>query len=272
MILRDKIAEAVQYLDLDRPPEFAIVLGTGLGGLTDRMEVVKKFPYGDIPHFAPSTVISHSGDLVYGLLEKRPVIAMEGRLHYYEGYSMQDITFPIRVMSALGAKSLVVSNAAGGLDPQFQCGDIMLIDDHINMMGDNPLIGPNDESMGPRFPDMSQPYDKAFLELAEKVALSAGIRLHRGTYVALTGPCLETRAEYRYLRAAGAEAVGMSTVPEVIVGVHLGMRILGLSIITDICIPDALEPLTVEDVISAAKSTEPMMTEVVRRFVAAARL
>ena len=145
MILREKIAEAVQYLALDRPPEFAIVLGTGLGGLTDRMEVLQKFPYGEIPHFAPSTVISHSGDLVYGLLEKRPVIAMEGRLHYYEGYSMQEITFPIRVMSALGAKSLVVSNAAGGLDPQFQCGDIMLIDDHINLMGDNPLIGPNDD-------------------------------------------------------------------------------------------------------------------------------
>ncbi len=272
MTLREKVDEAVRSLALERPPEFGVVLGTGLGGLTERMDIIRKIPYDQIPHFARSTVTSHSGDLVYGLLEKRPVIAMEGRLHYYEGYSMQEITFPVRVMGALGAKSLIVSNAAGGLDPQFQQGDIMLIDDHINLMGDNPLIGPNDESMGPRFPYMSQPYDKAFLELAEKVALSAGIRLHRGTYAALTGPCLETRAEYRYLRAAGAEAVGMSTVPEVIVGVHMGLRILGLSIITDLCIPDALEPLTLDDVIATAKSTEPMMTEVVRRFVAAARL
>lgn len=272
MNLREKIDEAVRAIALEGRPEFAVVLGTGLGGLTDRMDVIRKIPYDEIPHFAKSTVISHRGELVYGLLEKRRVVAMEGRLHYYEGYSMEEITFPVRVMAALGAKALIVSNAAGGLDPQFQRGDIMLIDDHINLMGDNPLVGPNDESLGPRFPDMSMPYDSAFMELAEKVALSAGIRLRRGTYVALTGPCLETRAEYRYLRAAGAEAVGMSTVPEVIVGVHMGLRILGLSIITDLCIPDALEPLTVEEVIATAKSTEPMMTEVVRRFVSAARV
>ncbi|HLY74244.1 MAG TPA: purine-nucleoside phosphorylase, partial [Planctomycetota bacterium] len=250
----------------------AIILGTGLGGLADAIQTEKKIPYENIPYFARSTVASHKGDLVLGTLEGRRVVAMEGRFHAYEGYTMDQITFPVRVMRALGARALVVSNACGGLNPSYGKGDLMLIDDHINLMGMNPLIGPNDDSLGPRFPDMCHPYDPQFLALAEKIATEEKIPARRGVYAALTGPCLETRAEYKFLRVIGADVVGMSTVPEVIVGVHGGFRILGVSIVTDICIPETLEPVQIQDIIRTANEAEPRMTRLLRRFVAQAKV
>jgi len=272
MTLHSRIDEAVQAIGTALRPEIGIILGTGLGGLAAAIQVEKKIPYEAIPHFARSTVTSHKGDLVVGTLEGRRVVAMEGRFHAYEGYTMDQITFPVRVMRALGARALVVSNACGGLNPSYGKGDLMLIDDHINLLGMNPLIGPNDDTLGPRFPDMSRPYDPEFLSLAEKIGSEEKIPVRRGVYVALTGPCLETRAEYRFLRVIGADVVGMSTVPEVIVGVHAGFRILGVSIVTDICIPETLEPVKVEDIIRVANEAEPRMTKLLRRFVAQARL
>ncbi len=272
MSLKARIDEALKAIGAAAAPEFAIILGTGLGGLADAIKVDKKISYESIPHFAKSTVASHKGDLVVGTLEGRRVIAMEGRFHAYEGYTMDQITFPVRVMRALGAKALVVSNACGGLNPSYGKGDLMLIDDHINMLGMNPLIGPNDETLGPRFPDMCRPYDPEFLALAEKIAAEEKIPARRGVYVALTGPCLETRAEYRFLRAVGADVVGMSTVPEVIVGVHGGFRILGVSIVTDICIPETLTPVDIKEIIHTANQAEPKMTLLLRRFVAQAKL
>lgn len=272
MILKEHVDEAVRAIGAEAAPEFAIILGTGLGGLAEAIRVEKKVPYEAIPHFARSTVASHKGDLVVGTLEGRRVVAMEGRFHAYEGYTMDQITFPVRVMRAMGAKALVVSNACGGLNPSYGKGDLMLIDDHINLMGLNPLIGPNDEALGPRFPDMSRPYDPEFLSLAEKIAAEEKIAARRGVYVALTGPCLETRAEYRFLRAVGADVVGMSTVPEVIVGVHGGFRILGISIVTDICIPETLAPVDIKEIIHTANEAQPKMTRLLRRFIAHAKL
>jgi len=272
MTLKTRIDDAVKAIGAAAAPEVGIILGTGLGGLAAAIQVEKKIPYESIPHFAKSTVTSHKGDLVLGRLEGRRVVAMEGRFHAYEGYTMDQITFPVRVMRALGAKALVVSNACGGLNPSYGKGDLMLIDDHINMMGANPLIGPNDDSLGPRFPDMSHPYDREFLALAERIAAEEKIPAKRGVYVALPGPCLETRAEYRFLRVVGADVVGMSTVPEVIVGVHGGFRILGVSIVTDICIPETLEPVAVEDIIRIANEAEPRMTQLLRRFVAQVKI
>lgn len=272
MSLKTKIDDAVKAIGASAAPEFGIILGTGLGGLADAIQVEKKIPYESIPHFARSTVTSHKGDLVLGTLEGRRVVAMEGRFHAYEGYTMDQITFPVRVMRALGAKALVVSNACGGLNPAYGKGDLMLIDDHINMLGSNPLVGPNDDSLGPRFPDMSRPYDFEFLALAEKIAAEEKIAARRGVYVALTGPCLETRAEYRFLRTIGADVVGMSTVPEVIVGVHGGLRILGVSIVTDICIPETLAPVDIKEIIHVANEAEPKMTRLLRRFVAQAKV
>jgi purine-nucleoside phosphorylase len=272
MNLKTRIDEAVKAIGVAAAPEFGIILGTGLGGLAAAIQVEKKIPYESIPHFAKSTVTSHKGDLVVGTLEGRRVVAMEGRFHAYEGYTMDQITFPVRVMRAMGAKALVVSNACGGLNPAYGKGDLMLIDDHINLLGMNPLIGPNEESLGPRFPDLCRPYDPEFLALAEKIGAEEKIQTRRGVYVALTGPCLETRAEYKFLRIIGADVVGMSTVPEVIVGIHGGFRILGVSIVTDICIPETLTPVDIKEIIHTANEAEPKMTRLLRRFVAQAKV
>jgi purine-nucleoside phosphorylase len=223
--------------------------------------------YGDIPHFPVSTVESHHGKLIFGTLGKKPVVAMQGRFHSYEGYTLQQVTFPVRVMHFLGVQTLLISNAAGGMNPQFSRGSIMVITDHINLLGDNPLIGPNDDSLGPRFPDMSEPYSRSLIALAEDIALDLRIRVERGVFVAVSGPNLETRAEYRFLRLIGADAVGMSTVPENIVANHMGMKVLGFSIITDECFPDALQPANVEDIIAVATKTEPKLTAIMKGVV-----
>lgn len=250
-----------------RTPEVAIILGTGLGGLADDIEVETEIGYEELPNFPLSTVESHRGRLLCGTLGGRTVIAMQGRFHRYEGYSLQQVTFPVRVLRALGAETLIVSNACGGMHPLWEAGDVMLIADHINMLGDNPLIGPNDETLGPRFPDMSVPYDADLRALARRVAIEAGVVLREGVYVAVPGPNLETRAEYRFLRTIGADVVGMSTVPEVIVARHGGMRVLGLSIITDLCLPDALEPTDLQDILRVARDAEPKLRAVVRGVV-----
>src|SRR5213083_423806 len=244
-------------------PDVAIILGTGLGALADEVTVETRIPYGEIPGFPLSTVESHAGQLLVGTLAGRRVAAMQGRFHRYEGYSLEQIAFPVRVLRRLGARTLVVSNACGGMHPLWSPGDLMLIADHINLLGDNPLVGPNDDTLGPRFPDMSQPYDELLRALARQVALDERIVLREGVYVAVAGPNLETRAEYRMLRALGADVVGMSTVPEVIAAVHLGMRVLGVSIITDQCLPDALAPASVEQIIAVARAAEPRLTALI---------
>ena len=248
--------------------QVAIVLGTGLGALADEIAVEQTIDYRDLPNFPLSTVESHSGRLLCGTLSGKSVIAMQGRFHRYEGYSLQQVTFPIRVLRALGAETLIVSNACGGMHPLWAPGDLMLIADHLNLLGDNPLIGPNDEAMGPRFLDMSVPYDVGLRQIAREIAAANGITLREGVYAAVQGPSLETRAEYRFLRSVGADVVGMSTVPEVIVARHGGMRVLGLSIITDQCLPDALEPATVSRIIDVARAAEPHLTAVVKGVIA----
>src|SRR4051812_27154527 len=245
-------------------PRVGIILGTGLGGLVEEVEAEATLAYGEIPHFPQPTVVSHAGRLVCGRLAGKTVVAMEGRFHYYEGYSLKQITLPVRVMKALGCEVLLVSNACGGMNPNFGKGDLMVIEDHINLLGDNPLIGKNDDRLGPRFPDMCWPYDRQLLALARQMALEEKIVCHQGVFVAVPGPNLETRAEYRFLRAIGADVVGMSTVPEVLVAIHAGMQVLGLSIITDMCLPDALEPATVERIIAVANRAEPQLTTLVR--------
>jgi len=267
--LYDKIQEACQVIRQrwTGQPTVGIILGTGLGGFAEDIHAEASLPYGDIPHFPHSTVKSHAGRLVCGQLAGKTVMAMEGRFHFYEGYSLQQITFPVRVMKALGCRTLIVSNACGGMNPQWAKGDLMLIEDHINLLGDNPLIGKNDDRLGPRFPDMTHPYDLDLLALAQRIALEERIVHHKGVFVAVSGPNLETRAEYRFLRNIGADVVGMSTVPEVIVGVHCGLRILGLSVITDICLPDALEPVALEEIIAVANQAEKKLRVLVRRVV-----
>ena len=245
-------------------PDVAIVLGTGLGGLASEIDVAATVDYADIPGFPLSTVESHAGRLLCGSLGGKTVVAMQGRFHRYEGYSLQQVTFPIRVLRALGAETLVVSNACGGMREEWAPGDLMLIADHINLMGDNPLVGENDDRLGVRFPDMSAPYDAALRALARQVAKEQGTVLREGVYVAVTGPNLETRAEYRMLRTLGADVVGMSTVPEVIVAVQGGMRVLGLSIITDQCIPETLVPADLETIIATAGRAEPRLTALVQ--------
>jgi purine-nucleoside phosphorylase len=247
----------------DAMPEVALILGTGLGGLASEIDVQSEIGYEQIPGFPLSTVETHAGRLLIGALGGKTVVAMQGRFHRYEGYTMQQITFPVRVMRALGAGSLVVSNACGGMHHLWNAGELVLISDHINLLGDNPLVGPNDESLGPRFPDMSQPYDAGLREIARLVATDLKITLREGVYVAVTGPNLETAAEYRFLRAIGADVVGMSTVPEVIVAVHAGMRAVGVSIVTDMCLPDALEPADIDEIIATAQAAEPSLTRLV---------
>lgn len=254
-----QIEEAVSVIrrHWNHIPHAGIVLGTGLGPLVRQIEDQVLIDYQEIPHFLRSTATSHRGRLVCGTLNGVPVMAMEGRFHMYEGYPLKQITFPVRVMKAMGAKLLVVSNAAGGMNPFHKAGEIVVIDDHINLMGDNPLIGVNDDRLGPRFPDMSEPYDQALIEKALEVARINNIVAHKGVFVAVAGPNLETRAEYRFLRAIGADVVGMSTVPEVIVAVHCGLRVVGFSVITDMCLPDALEAADVSKIIAVANNAEP---------------
>ena len=264
----DKISEACAAIAAQWPhkPAVGIILGSGLGGVTAALTDKVTIPYESIPHFAKSTAHGHAGQLVCGLFDGVPVVVMEGRMHAYEGYPLAQITFPVRVVRRLGAELLVVTNACGGLNPQFRTGDLMVIDDHINLMNDNPLVGINDDRLGPRFPDMSAPSTPILIDQALAVARKENFVAHRGVYVAVTGPNLETRAEYRFLRVIGADVVGMSTVPEVIVAVHAGMKVLGISVITDMCLPDALEVATVEKILAVARSAEPKL----RALVAAA--
>ncbi|PIE76697.1 purine-nucleoside phosphorylase [bacterium DOLJORAL78_65_58] len=242
-------------------------LGTGLGDLGGEIDAACVIPYGDIPHFVESTATSHQGNLVLGTLAGRRVMAMQGRVHYYEGYSMQQVSLPVRVMKALGAHNLLISNAVGGLNPHFACGDIVVITDHINLMGDNPLIGPNDERLGPRFPDMSQPYDRGYVATMEQVALEGGIPLKKAVFVAVAGPNLETAAEYRMLRVLGADTVGMSTVPENLAAIHGGMKVVGLQVITDMGLPDNLHPANVEAIIKVANQAQPRLKALVTGFL-----
>lgn len=248
-------------------PRFGIILGTGLGNLAGQVEDSQSIPYQEIPHFMPSTTEGHAGNLVFGKLGGQDIVAMQGRVHFYEGHSMQAITFPVRVMKALGADSLIVSNAAGGMNPQYHPGDLVAIVDHINLMGDNPLIGPNDERLGDRFPDMSEPYDRRYLELCEQVALEHKLHLHRGVFVAVAGPNLETAAEYRFLRQIGADVVGMSLVPEVLVAKHSGLRVLALTVVTDECFPDCLKAADVAKIIKTANEAEPLLSRLVVDFL-----
>ena len=267
--LRDKINETVKFLrrKTDVEPQIGIILGTGLGALVEDIEVDLEIPYEEIPNFPVSTVEFHAGKLIFGKLGDKNIVAMQGRFHIYEGYSMKQITFPVRVMKFLGVHTLIVSNACGGINADMKPGTIMLMKDHINLLGDNPLIGENDNSLGPRFPDMSEPYSRELIELAENIATENNIEITKGVYAALSGPSLETAAEYKFLRIIGADVVGMSTIPEDIVAVHMGMRVLGLSVITDACVPEKLKPANIPEIIRIAKETEPRLTMLIRRVV-----
>ena len=266
---RKKIKETVSFIQtkIDHSPEIGIILGTGLGGLVGEINISTEISYDKIPNFPISTVESHAGKLIFGELQNKRVMVMQGRFHYYEGYSMEQIVFPVRIMKQLGIKILLISNAGGGMNPQFKKGDLMVIADHINLLGTNPLIGQNLDEYGPRFPDMSEPYSKRLIELAEQVALENRIPLRKGVFVAVPGPSLETKAEYRFLRAIGADTVGMSTVPEDIVAVQSGMEVLGISVITDECFPDALKPVNVQEIIEVANKAEPKLTKILKNVV-----
>jgi purine-nucleoside phosphorylase len=248
-------------------PKIGIIIGTGLGGLEADIQKDCVLPYQDLPHFPLATVESHSGHLIGGKLSGKTVVAMAGRFHQYEGYSLQQVTFPVRVMKALGVQTVIVSNVSGGMNPQYSKGDLMLIEDHINLLGDNPLIGKNDDRLGPRFPDMCNAYDRELLQVAGEVCRNERIAFQKGVYVAVTGPNLETRAEYRFLRGIGADVVGMSTVPEVIVCRHAGIRVLGISVVTDMCLPDALAPLSLADILAVASKAEERLRRVVTKVV-----
>ncbi|MCX6173283.1 MAG: purine-nucleoside phosphorylase [Ignavibacteriales bacterium] len=267
--LTEMINETLEVIrkKTDKNYEVGIILGTGLGGLVKDISVEHEIDYSDLPHFPLSTVESHQGKLIFGKIGGKNVVAMQGRFHFYEGYTMQQITYPVRVMKFLGVKNLLVSNACGGMNPIYQRGDIMLMIDHINLLGDNPLVGKNENDLGPRFPDMSEPYNLELIKLAEQVALENKVKVQKGVYVAVPGPNLETKAEYRFLRAIGADVVGMSTIPENIVANHMGMKVLGLSIITDECFPDALKPAKVEEIIAAAMAAEPKMTLIMKEVI-----
>ena len=251
-------------------PETGVILGTGLGDFADALELETMMPFAEIPHFPVSTVESHAGELHLGRLAGRPVAVMKGRVHYYEGYTMREVAFPVRVLRALGCGTLVLTNAVGGMNPDMPPGSLVVTTDHINLMGDNPLVGPNDDELGPRFPDMSEPYARALVALAERVALDLGIALQRGVMVAVPGPNLETAAEYRFLRAVGADIVGMSLVPENLAAVHGGQRVLALNVVTDTCLPDALTPASIPEILACAGRAAPtlirLVTEVIRRL------
>lgn len=267
--LLERIDMAVKgiHRQTEMVPQVAIILGTGLGRLAEKVKGGAKIPYDEIPHFPTPTSPSHAGRLHVGELAGKPAAMMEGRFHYYEGYSLGDVTFAVRVMKGLGARVLIISNASGGLNLKFQKGDLVFIADHINLMGVNPLIGPNDNRLGIRFPDMIEPYSKRLIGLAERAAKKLKLTTHQGVYVGVTGPCLETRAEYRFLRNAGADLVGMSTVPEVIVGVHAGLEILGISVVTDRCDPDHLEPVNIEEIIRVANEAGARLEQLVEETV-----
>src|SRR5476649_994864 len=252
----------------DFEPEIGIILGTGLGALVNEIEVEKQLMYSNIPDFPISTLEFHSGKLIFGTLSGVKVVAMQGRLHYYEGYTMQQITFPVRVMKWLGIKTLFVSNASGALNPDYKKGDLMVIHDHINLQPNNPLIGVNEDELGPRFPDMSEPYKLNLIEKALSIAVANNITCHKGVYVAVTGPSLETRAEYRYLRIIGGDAVGMSTVPEVIVANHMGLPVFAISVLTDEGFPEILKPVSVEEILAVAHEAEPKMTLILKNLIA----
>jgi purine-nucleoside phosphorylase len=267
--LKKQISAAVDHIRSQTQivPEVAVILGTGLGGLADQVEDSVEIPYEEIPNFSLSTLEAHAGNLVLGTIKGKKAAVMQGRFHYYEGYGMKEITFPVRVMKALGAGTLIVSNAAGSMNEYIDPGDIMIITDHINLMGDNPLRGVNDDSLGPRYPDMYDAYTPELANLTYTVAMEEKIRVHKGVFVAVSGPNLETPAEYRFLRCIGADAVSMSTVPEVIVAVHSSMEVLGLSCITDKCTPDILGPANIDEIIKVANETEPKLTRLVTRVI-----
>ncbi|HVO75204.1 MAG TPA: purine-nucleoside phosphorylase [Ignavibacteriaceae bacterium] len=264
-----KINETIEVIRRFTGEEYpvGIILGTGLGGLVKEIKIQHEIDYSNLPHFPLSTVESHQGKLIFGTIGEKKVVAMQGRFHYYEGYTMEQITYPVRVMKFLGVKVLLVSNACGGMNPAFKKGDIMLMIDHINLLGDNPLVGKNEDSLGPRFPDMSEAYSKDLIKLAEEAALENKIKIQKGVYVAVPGPNLETKAEYVFLRSIGADVVGMSTVPENIVANHMGLKVLGISIITDECIPETLKPVNVEEIIKAAVEAEPKMTLIMKEVI-----
>ncbi len=263
------IEEARDFLapKLGMKPEIGIILGTGLGQFAAAMKGAATIPYGDIPNFPVTSVETHAGRLVAGSLSGRPTAVMDGRVHFYEGHSMRDVAFPVRVLRALGVRTLILTSAAGGMNPLYEAGDIVLIVDHINLMGENPLVGPNDDALGPRFPDMSEPYSKELIALARETAREEKVPLREGVFAGVAGPNLETRAEYRFLRWAGADLVGMSVVPETIVAVHGGMRVLALAVITDTCFPDSLEPIDVPKVLATAAQAEPILTKLVTRLI-----
>ncbi|MBC6988510.1 purine-nucleoside phosphorylase [Hymenobacter sp. BT491] len=271
--MMQQLREAADYIRPilgDFQPEFGIILGTGLGALAEELDVVQSLPYASLPHFPVSTVESHSGNLLAATLGGRRVLVMQGRFHYYEGYTMEQVVFPVRVMKLLGIQKLFVSNASGGLNPEYNYSDLMLIEDHINLQPTNPLIGKNLNELGPRFPDMLEPYDLGLLAQAEAAAQQLGFadKVRRGVYASLPGPMLETPAEYRYLRTIGADAVGMSTVPEVIAAVHLGLPVLAVSVITDLCSPGKLKRVQLADILRVASDAEPRLTALLKAVVA----
>ncbi len=267
--LKSKVIEAFDFLKskTDFTPEIAIILGTGLGKLANDIKPEFVISYDDIPYFPTSTVESHHGRLIFGYLEGKKIVAMQGRFHYYEGYSLQQITFPVRVFKQFGINQLIVTNACGSVNPHLPKANVMVIDDHINLIGDNPLIGPHDDYFGPRFVDLSEPYCKKCIEQVERIALNHRIKLYRGVYAAMSGSSLETRAEYRYLRTIGADVIGMSTIPETIVARQMGMKVLGFSVITDECYPDALKPISLKEMIETADIAEPSLTKIIKEFV-----
>jgi purine-nucleoside phosphorylase len=266
---KNKVLEATEFVrdKMSGRPLIGLLIGTGLGDTADGMHNVVSVDYKDIPHFSVSTVPTHQGRLLFGNMAGKSVMAMHGRFHYYEGYSMREITLPVRVMQLLGAKTIILSNAAGGINPLFDTGDIMVITDHINLTGNNPLIGPNVDEWGPRFPDMSQVYDRRLIALAEEAAVENSIRVQKGVYAGLPGPSLETGAEIRFLKTIGADAVGLSTIPEVIAAVHGGMAILGFSVITNMNLPDRLKPARVEEIIAAAERTAPRLQAIIKGVI-----